>query len=132
MSKKRRTKTLEKAARTVRDSDEFVEHVFGIARGFAAHHELDAGAGIRGVRQAIRLFDKHAATLAAWFESADRPGSPEHEALNAMGRSAQPLGDIAAVRSGLERAALAAQAAQARLQGKKLQNAPRFAADALI
>ncbi|HKE95648.1 MAG TPA: hypothetical protein VKB34_15140, partial [Povalibacter sp.] len=105
MSKKRRSKTLEKVARAVKDSDEFVEHIFGIARGFADHHELDAGAGSRGVRQALRVFNKHASALMEWFErSADR-GTAEYEALAGLGKvspeSRAALGDVATTRAWL-------------------------------
>jgi hypothetical protein len=135
MSKRRRSKTLEKAARAVKDSEDFVEHIFSIARGFADHHELDAGVGARGVRQALKAFDKHATALVHWFERSPERGTPEHEALAAIGTAAQKLGvpfiDATATRTWLELSATAARAAETQLQGKKLKNAPRFAAEAL-
>jgi len=135
MSKKRRSKTLEKAARAVKDSDEFVEHIFNIARGFADHHELDAGAGARGVRQSLKAFEKHATALSEWLARANDRGSPEHEALNAVGSAFQdsstPFAEVSSTRAWLEEAARASETAASQLQGKKLQNAPRFAAQAL-
>ena len=68
---KRRSKALEKVARSIKDSDEFVDHVFAIARGFEAHHELDVSGGSRGVRTALKTFEKHAGPLAEWFARAD-------------------------------------------------------------
>jgi hypothetical protein len=126
MNKRRRSKTLEKAARAVRDTDEFVEHVFSIARGFAAHHELDTGAGIRGVRQALRTFDKHAGALAQWLKQSSRAGSAEHQALATLGGP-----ETAAVSDWLQRHARAASTAEGKLAGTKLRQAPRFAARAL-
>jgi hypothetical protein len=135
MSKRRRSKTLEKAARAVKDSDEFVEHVCNIARGFAAHHELDSGAGTRGVRRALKAFEKHATALAKWLEQAQVRGTPEFEALNAIGQTLQtrgtPIVDSARTGVWLEQTAKASSKAEIRLQGTKLKNAPRFAADAL-
>jgi hypothetical protein len=135
MAKKRRSKTLEKVARSIKDSDEFVEHIFGIARGFAAHHELDAGVGARGVRVSLRQFNRHAAALAEWLELGASQGSPEHEALNALSRGFQaaraPFGDVAAIGAWLNNAAQASERVERELQGKKLSNAPRFAAEAL-
>jgi hypothetical protein len=135
MAKRRRTKTLEKAARSIKDSDEFVEHIFNIARGFAAHHELDVGAGTRGVRQSLKAFDKHATKLLEWFESSTERGTPEHQALSAISTAFHDVGvpyaDASATRTWLEHAVRASKTAEARLQGKKLRNAPRFAAEAL-
>lgn len=132
---RRRTKTLEKAARAVKDSDEFVEHIFNIARAFAAHHELDAGAGTRGVRQALKHFDKHASALAEWLDNGTQLGTPEHEALKTIRSTMQSLGqpyvEPTATRTWLTHAAKASRKAETQLQGKKLQNAPRSAAEAL-
>ncbi len=135
MSRKRRSKTLEKAARAVKDSDAFVEHIFNIARGFAAHYELDCGPGARGVRQSLKTFDKHATTLADWLESSTRRGTPEAEALASIAESSRTLGipyvDANAAAIWLEQSARAARRAEEALQGKKLNKAPRFAAEAL-
>jgi hypothetical protein len=135
MSKRRRSKTLEKTARAIKDSDEFIEHIFNIARGFEAHHELDSGAGARAVRQSLKAFEKHAEALTEWLESASQRGTPESEALTAIGELLQSRGipgtEPAGTRSWLEQAAQATRKAEAQYQGKKLKNAPRFAAEAL-
>lgn len=119
----------------IKDSDEFVEHVFNIARGFEAHHELDTGAGARGVRQALKAFEKHAAALADWLEHSAERGTPQFEALKAISETLQsrgvPLVDAAGTRTWLEHTAKASGKAESQLQGKKLKNAPRFAAEAL-
>ncbi len=135
MSKRRRSKTLEKTARSIKDSDDFVEHVFNIARGYEAHHELDSGAGARSVRQALKSFEKHTAALLEWLESSSKRGEPENEAMNSVlhalqGRglpSVEPVG----LREWLRNASSAARKVETQLQGKKLKNAPRFAAEAL-
>lgn len=135
MSRRRRTKTLEKVARAIKDSDEFVEHVFNIARAYEAHHELDSGVGARGVRQSLKAFDKHASHLLEWLENAAELGTPEYEALGAIRAGLQsqgrPFVDLAATREWLRHATRASVRAEAALQGKKLRNAPRFAAEAL-
>ena len=135
MSKKRRTKTLEKAARAVKDDDEFVEHIFNIARGFADHHELDTGAGARGVRQSLKSFGKTSAALIEWLEQSSERGSPEHEALNAIRAEfterSTPFTDPGSVLAWLTQAAQASESAEEKLQGQKLRNAPKFAAQAL-
>jgi hypothetical protein len=135
MSRKRRSKTLEKAARAVKDSDDFVEHVFNIARGFADHHALDSGAGTRGVRASLRAFAKNATALVQWFDRASERGSPEHEGLDAirdaLAKSTAGRVDLDSTRAWLERAALASEAADEQLQGKKLRQAPSFAARAV-
>lgn len=133
--KKKRTSPLEATARAVKDSDEFVEHILNIARGFAAHHALDTGAGTRGVRQSLKTFEKHATALAEWLTASNKRGTPEHEALSSIDELLQERGvariDLNAVRAWLHHAARASTKAEANLQGKKLLNAPRFAADAL-
>jgi hypothetical protein len=135
MSKRRRSKTLEKTARAIKDSDEFVEHIFNIARGFEAHHELDSGAGARAVRQSLKAFEKHAGALAEWLESSSQRGTPESEALSSIGDLLQsrgvPASEPTGTRVWLEQATQASRKAEAQLQGKKLKKAPRFAAEAL-
>jgi hypothetical protein len=135
MSKRRRSKTLEKAARMIKDDDAFVDHIFNIARGFEAHHDLDSGAGARAVRQALKVFDKHASGLLEWLESSSQRGAPQFEAMNSVGEWLQSRGvpsiEPAGIRPWLEHAAEASRKAEVKLQGKKLQNAPGFAAEAL-
>lgn len=132
---KKRSKTLEKLARTVKDDDEFVEHICNIARGFAAHHALDTGAGARGVRRSLKTFEKHAAALSEWLSAASKRGTPEQEALGSILPLLQNLGvayvDPKTTRAWLQHATRAAKKAERSLEGKKLSNAPRFAATAL-
>ena len=135
MSKRRRSKTLEKVTRAIKDDDAFVEHIFNIARGFEAHHELDSGAGARAVRQALKAFDKHAAGLLDWLESSSQRGTPQFEALNSIGEWLQsrgvPMIEPAGLKPWLEHCAEASRKSEVKLQGKKLQNAPAFASEAL-
>ena len=132
---KKRSKTLEKLARTVKDDEEFVDHICNIARGFAAHHALDTGAGARGVRRSLGTFEKHAAALADWLAESNKRGTPEQEALGSIVSRLQNLGvayvDPQTTRAWLQQAARGAKKAESALQGKKLSNAPRFAATAL-
>lgn len=83
--KKRRSKSLEKIARTVKDADEFVEHIFGIAAAYRAQHELESSAKGAEIRKAIKSFEKYAAALQLWLQQALK-NSPtaEHEALNQL------------------------------------------------
>ncbi len=131
---KRRSKALEKLARTVKDSDEFVDHIFAIARGFEAHHELDVSSGARGVRNALKAFEKHAEPLAHWLARAGESASPEQEAVNALRsvpKLALPYLDFAATQAWLQQAVRASAKAQTQLQGTKLSKAPSWAAEAL-
>ncbi len=131
---KRRSKTLEKLARSIKDSDEFVEHVFAIARGFEAHHELDVSSGSRGVRNALKAFEKHAQPLSKWLAQAGESASAEHEAVNALRNVPKvtlPYLDLAATQAWLEQAVRASAKAQVQLQGQKLTKAPVWAAEAL-
>jgi hypothetical protein len=135
MGKRRRSKNLERTARSIKDSDEFVEHIFNIARGYEAHHELDSGAGARSVRQALKNFERRTAVLLEWLESSSRRGEPENEAMNSIVQSLQGRGlpsvEPVGLREWLRNANGASRKVEVQLQGKKLKNAPRFAADAL-
>jgi hypothetical protein len=131
---KRRSKALERIARSIKDSDEFVEHVFAIARGFHAHHELDVSSGSRGIRNALKAFDKHAEPLAKWLAQAAESASAEHEAVNALRNVSKvtlPYLDLGATQAWLRQAVRASAKAQAQLQGQKLLKAPAWAAEAL-
>jgi hypothetical protein len=84
--KKRRSKSLEKVARTVRDSDEFVEHIFGIAASYRAQHTLESSANGAEIRKALKTFGKHAGALDLWLRQALKTSqaSAEHEALKQL------------------------------------------------
>jgi uncharacterized protein with beta-barrel porin domain len=83
--KKRRSKSLEKVARSVKDADEFVEHIFGIAAAYRAQHALESSAKGAEIRTAIKSFEKHAAALQLWLQQALKASpTAEHEALNQL------------------------------------------------
>jgi hypothetical protein len=99
--KKRRSKSLEKVARTVKDADEFVEHIFGIAAAYRAQHALESSAKGAEIRKAIKSFEKHAAALQLWLHQALKPSpTAEHEALNQLSTAlhGSPLSARAQVR----------------------------------
>jgi hypothetical protein len=80
-------KTLERIAREIRDSDEFVAHVGSISQRYRAEHALEAGPGKTAVRQSLRVFHKHADALAGWLRQAQKSRAPdgEREALEKIG-----------------------------------------------
>ena len=136
MPRQRRSKSLEKVARSIKDSDAFVEHVFGIAARYRSHYELETGSRGREIRQAIKLFEKHAAALGAWLHRAQKSSTAEHEALGVL--SSALHGSAAAVRPQaiatelwLHSAAGASERALTTLKRSPLQSAPRAAAEAL-
>jgi hypothetical protein len=86
MRRKGISKLLERTARAIKDSDEFVEHVGNVAERYRREHELDAGLRSSAMRQSLKQFRKHAQALAHWLEGAcvaRRPGV-ESEALVAL------------------------------------------------
>ena len=138
MKRKKVSSALEKAARGVRDSDEFVGHIGSIADRYRREHALETVPRGRDVRRTLKAFRKHAAGLTQWFEQAQsRPSSLEYEALTKLGavmHSApnQTLASSATILSWLDQAERAAGAAEAALASKRpALNAPRIAADAL-
>lgn len=84
--KKRRSKSLEKVARIVKDTDEFVDHIFGIAAAYRGQHELESSAKGAEIRKALKAFEKHAGALQLWLRQALKPSqsTAEHEALNQL------------------------------------------------
>lgn len=138
MKRRKISSTLEKVARSVRDSDEFVGHIGSIADRYRHEHALETGPRGKEVRQTLRGFRKHAGGLGAWLGQAQsRPSSLEFEALAKLGavmHSApnQTLASSASIVAWLQQADAAAAAAEALLAPKKAeQNAPRIAVDAL-
>jgi hypothetical protein len=138
MKRKKISSTLEKAARGVRDSDEFVGHIGSVAERYRREHALETGPRGRDVRRTLKAFRKHAVGLAGWFEQAQaKQSSLEYEALTKIGavmRSApnQTLASSASILSWLEQAERAAGAAEAQLSSKKSElNAPRISIEAL-
>lgn len=79
MAKLRRSKSLEKVARSVKDSDDFVNHVFGIAAGYRK-----AGSAPHPIRASLKSFARHGAALEAWLRNAQKSAAAEAEALSAL------------------------------------------------
>ena len=138
MKRKKISSTLEKTARAVRNSDEFVGHIGSIAERYRREHTLETGPRGRDVRRTLKAFRKHAIGLTAWFEQAQaKQSSLEYEALTKIGavmHSApnQTLASSASILSWLAQADRAAQAAEAQLSSKQSDlNAPRIAIEAL-
>lgn len=135
--KKRRSKSLEKVARSIKDSDEFVEHVFGIAAAYRAQHALESSAKGAEIRKALKIFDKHAGALHAWLGNALKPGpTAEHEALNqlSMALHGSPVSARApalATQMFLADATRVTERAVQALKRNPIRRAPRTAAEAL-
>ena len=80
-------KRLEKVAREIKDSDEFIEHVAGVANRYRREHALQTGDAQVELRQALRNFHKHATALAAWLQAAHggKPNAIERKAFDTIG-----------------------------------------------
>lgn len=80
-------KRLESVAREIRDADDFVEHVAGLAKRFRREHALRVGDAQAELRQALRTFHKHASALAEWLEQAKngKTTAIERKAFDAFG-----------------------------------------------
>jgi hypothetical protein len=122
----------------VKDADDFVEHVFHIARAYRTNHELDSGAKNRAVRRSLRVFHKHATALALWLESAHKPSqtTAEFDALSKIGVVVHGAASTAqaqslTTRSWLKHAAVGSVEAEQALRGKQMQRAPQIAAEAV-
>src|SRR5205809_218129 len=95
MKSARRNKSLEALARSVKDSDQFVNHVCNVAAAYGKHAAFDAAAS-REVRHALRSFAKHAEALSQWLQSAARSGSSsiEGQALRQLSVSTRNPGSV--------------------------------------
>ncbi len=136
MAKPRRSKTLEKVARSIKDSDEFVNHVFGIAAAYRSQHSLEAGSAGRAVRQALKSFNKHATALEFWLRTAQKSSSVEHEALGALssalhGSSSSARAQATATQLWLGRINAVSERALQNVKRTSQPLAPRRAAEAL-
>jgi len=80
-------KRLEKTAREIKDADEFVEHVAGLANRYRREYSLQAGDAQAELRQSLRSFQKHASALAEWLQAASNGKSTaiERKAFDAIG-----------------------------------------------
>jgi len=64
-------KRLETLAREIKDADDFVEHVAGLAKRYRREQALRVGDTQAELRQSLRTFHKHAGALAEWLEQAN-------------------------------------------------------------
>jgi hypothetical protein len=142
MPKKRKpTKALEKCARAIKDSDEFVEHVANIADRYRRERVLEEGPRSAEVRKSLRDFHKYATALTTWLQQANRsgPATAEHDAVKKIGTvlygvPSLALGESQSVLNWLAQAEQAAARclADSKPSSKKVQpNAQRIAAEAL-
>lgn len=84
-------KRLEKVAREIKDADEFVEHVAGLANRYRREYALQAGEAQAELRHSLRSFQKHAAALASWLQEANngKATAIERKAFDAIGTKLQ-------------------------------------------
>jgi hypothetical protein len=87
MKRRKPGKALERTARDIKDSDEFMTHVANIAELYRREHALDSTPRGGAVRQSLKAFGKHAGALSQWLEQAHKgnPSAPEYEALGKLG-----------------------------------------------
>lgn len=80
-------KRLEAVAREIKDADEFVEHVAGLANRYRREHASASGAASAELRQSLRNFQKHASALAEWLQRANsgKASAAERKAFDAVG-----------------------------------------------
>jgi hypothetical protein len=80
-------KRLETVAREIKDADEFVEHVSGLAKRYRREHALRAGGAQAELRQSLRTFHKYASALAEWLQQANsgKATAIERKAFDALG-----------------------------------------------
>lgn len=132
-------KRLEAVAREIKDADEFVEHVAGLANRYRREHALASGDAQAELRQSLRAFQKYASTLAEWLQQANsgKASAIERKAFDAVGTklygsavSARP--QSVQTMEWLVRAAQAADETIAGLKRTGADNAPlRIAAEGL-
>lgn len=80
-------KRLEAVAREIKNADEFVEHVAGLAKRYRRENALRAGDAQTELRQSLRTFQKHASALAEWLQQANtgKANAIERKAFDALG-----------------------------------------------
>ncbi len=141
LKRKKPTKALEKCAREIKDTDEFVDHVANITDCYRREHALDAGSRHSAVRKSLRDFQKQAAALTAWLQKAHKAGqaAAEHDALSKIGlvlygvssRAATESKSIVTWLAQAEKAATQCLTDVKLVRGKAQPTAPRIAAEAL-
>lgn len=80
-------KRLERIARQIKDTDEFIDHVGSLCNRYRHEHALREGAAQAALRQSTRTFHRHASALALWLKQAHDGAamSIEREALDRIG-----------------------------------------------
>jgi hypothetical protein len=132
-------KRLEAVAREIKDADEFVEHVAGLANRYRREHALASGDAQTELRQSLRNFHKHATALTQWLQEANggKASAIERKAFDAVGTKLYGSPVLARPQSvqAMEWLVRAAQAADETVAGLKrtgTDNAPlRIAAEGL-
>lgn len=132
-------KRLEAVAREIKDADEFVEHVAGLANRYRREHAMASGDAQAELRQSLRNFQKHASALADWLQEANsgKASASERKAFDAVGTKLYGSPVLARPQSvqTMEWLVRAAQAADETIAGLKrtgADNAPlRIAAEGL-
>jgi hypothetical protein len=141
MRRRRISKPLERVARSIKNSDEFVAHIASIAERYRSEHALDAGLRNRGLRQSLQVFRRHAQALTEWLDLACGAGRPGTQA-DALSSMAGAVGRMPSeMRAGakevldwLSQAEIAAARTLSdtkALSRKPQRNAPRIAAEGL-
>jgi hypothetical protein len=130
-----RIKSLEALARSVKDSDQFVNHVCNVAAAYGKHAAFD-GAASRDVRHALRSLAKHAEALSQWLQSAARSGSSSIEGqalrqLSVSTRNPGSVGQSIGMRAWLAQVAQASSAAAEAAPAEARADALRGAAEGL-
>lgn len=87
MKRRKAGKALERVARTICDSDEFVAHAAGIAALYRRERELEGADQRRELRDTLKTLQRHAGALAAWLDEAHagRTVPPQQTALRLIG-----------------------------------------------
>lgn len=132
-------KRLEAIAREIKDADEFVEHVAGLANRYRREHSMASGDAQAELRASLRHFQKHASALAEWLQQANdgKASALERKAFDAIGTKLYGSPVLARPQSvqtmeWLTRAAQAADDTVAGLKRTGTDNAPlRIAAEGL-
>lgn len=141
ISRKKVSKRLERIAREVKDSDEFVDHVAGLCGHYRREHELREGATQAAVRQSTRAFHRHATALALWLRQAHDGAMTaiEREAFDRIGNLLHGSHGVARSQSApildwLTRAGQAAEKSMTKMtrrQGDVTDSAARAVAEGL-
>jgi hypothetical protein len=129
---------LETVAREIKDADDFVEHVAGLAKRYRREHALRVGDAQAELRQSLRTFHKHALALAEWLEQANngKATAVERKAFDALGTKLYGSPVLARPQSvqaldWLTRAGQAADATVTEMKQGGVDDALRIAAEGL-